>query len=294
MISYLLQAISSILFGPVSASIIIISRFRNDSLPGLYSRILEATIDVADTILKTNLFVSFAVAIASIDRYRKIPPLVERWFLNSIVLFQTLVTACFYISSLAYGDSFHLKYIHYQVSITALFLLGFLIRALPSSSTHILESVMAQCTIQRNYPWPVYRTIVRFNLVFSGSVFAVLIVGVVAFTIFKSPIQAVCGKLWKYFANWIRRYSHITSRSSFLRIGLLLATAFWMTIIIYLMVRVERIRQQLQKASGSLTQDSEWGFGQVIAVISWAPVLHEIFVKAFGLFIQPSMMFKGS
>ena len=285
MISYLIQTVSTTLFGPVFASIIIIFELRNDSLSGPYPRIFEAAIDVADTVLKTNLFISFTVVIASIIRYTQIPPLGERNFLEILVGFQCMITSCFWSSCLAYGEPFVFKYLFYQLSITVLFFVGLLIGALPSSSIDILESVMTQCAIQRNYPLATLKTKSRVTLVVESSLLTVLIIGVIVFTFFKNPIQAVCGKLWKYFASSIRRYLHITSRCSFLQMGLLLATAFWMAMIIFAMVRVERIRQQLQKAAGPLTQDSQWGFGQVIAVISWAPVLHEILVKANGSFI---------
>ena len=202
-----------------------------------------------------------------------------------IAYFQCLVMSGFHISTWTLRYSFVDQYWVYQILVYAFFWVESLFGSLPSSQTDILESIMTQCTVEGKYPPGAGQTSFRFSL---GGYSFLILNGItnlpVGFRFFKNPIQAACDKLWKHFADSIRGL-HITSRSSFVRVGLLLVTASWMTTIIYLMVLLERIRQQLQKAAGPLTQDSQWGFGQVIAVISWAPVLHEISVKAFGLFL---------
>ena len=283
MISYLLQAISTILFGSVFANIIIHFQLRDSRLlPGLYSIIFEAALDVANTILKTNLFVSFSVAIASLIRITQVPPVGEFYFMGDIAMFQGLITYGFYFSSLAYGDSFIFKYYFYQLSVVFLFLVGHLNGALPPSQKDVLEDLVTHCAIERDYPLAANGTVSRSILATCSSILTILFIGAAVFNYFRNSIQSVYNKLWNPFsANSKSFLLHVRPRSKSLRVVLVLATACWMALLISLMVTGERDRQRFHIASDSSNQDSQWGFGQVVAVMSWAPVLHDISIKVF-------------
>ena len=282
MISYLLQAISTTIFGPIFAIVIMYFELKNGRLSGLYSMIFEAAIDVADTVLKTNLFVSFSVGIAGVIRNTQSPPLGERTLLEILSMFQGMITFGFYCSSLAYGGSFMFKYGFYQLSIVVSLFVGIFIAALPSLQTDTLEGVMTWCALERNYTPAVPRIMYGLMLAVGGSFFVALLLSAVLFGFFKNLIRAARSQLRRFLSTNSTSYLHISPPSKFLRVGLLLGVACWMWIIISLMIGVERARQELQIASGSPNQDSQWGFGQVIAVVSWAPVLYEMLVKAIG------------
>ena len=257
---------------------------KNGRLSGLNSMIFEAAIDLADTVLKTNLFLSFSVGIAGVIRTTQNLPLGERTLMEFLSIFQGAITLGFYFSSFAYGSSFMVKYRFYQLSVLVSLFVGLLIAALPSLQTDILEGVMIWCVIERSYTRAVTRTTYRFVAALCGSGFGVLLLCEVLFAFFKNLVQAARSQLRRFLSTNSTGYLQISPPSKFLRVGLLLGVACWMWIIISLMIGVERARQELQIASGFPNQDSQWGFGQVIAVVSWAPVLYEMLVKAISSF----------
>lgn len=290
MISYLLQAISTALFGPIFAAVIMYFELKNGRSSGLNSMIFEAALEIADMVLKTNIILSFSVGVAGVFRTTQSPPLGERTFMGYLSIFQCVITLGFYFSSIAYGNSFIFKYYLYQLSVmVSNILVLVLLSALLSSRTDILKGVMSQCAIEHNFPLAVKRTSSRTVAIYWGSCLAVglLAVGFLVAVLpesMKNLIQAARSRSRRSLSTNSTRYLHISPRFNFLGVGFLLCAAFWTGIIIYLMVAVERDRQKLQTASGSPNQDSQWGFGQVMAVVSWAPVLHDIFVKAKGSF----------
>ena len=162
----------------------------------------------------------------------------------------------------------------YQLLVIALFGVDFIMGLLPSSKADILEDVMTHCAIG-----PTHRVLYRIALIYYSCALPLLFISALCFKLSNGSIQAVVPAT-------STRYLYIRSRFGVLHWHLLVVTG-WIGGIIYFMVKIELIRQERQKASGPLDQSSRWGFGQVVAVASWAPVLHEISVKVISGFIRP-------
>jgi hypothetical protein len=53
-------------------------------------------------------------------------------------------------------------------------------------------------------------------------------------------------------------------------------------------VKLQRTRDSMRSVTGTEFQDNEWGFGQVMAVLLWAPLLIQALYYGFGMYHQPT------
>lgn len=292
MFSYLIQAITTLLFGPIWANFVVVFELEIAKPSGFSAKLYEAATNLAYSVAKTNIFVSLSVEIASIIRIVQAPPVAEFSFILVLGFLEVFIVWGALISLLSYHRVLETGIIAfgcYALAVLALSTASFFKGGLPSSQSEILETLTIYCVIERDYPIPILaleqdtpgRGAELFLGIYTASYIALGIVGIVIWHYFKRKIIAMWAKLKKIFLA-LCRYLRIKPRYPFYCVGAILLTTYWGVAVTLLMIVLKNSREQLKRASGPLYQDSQWGFGQIAALVAWAPVLHDIIFEIGG------------
>ena len=287
MVSYSLQAIFTFCFGLLLANITIIFKLKIDDSSRNPARILEAASDVAYAVSTTDIFVSSSVAIASVVRNSQITPLAESNFVNSLGLYQILIligTTVSYWSVRRPGKMLIGVFGFYNLVVTVLSLSNALGAKVSSSQGKLLKDLTTDCVTEQDYPSAITdsrddaenRDFLQLMGFIMAMIFLVGILERILFNIYKEKILA-----------FITNLHSARIRQPILCSFVLLVSLFWIVSVAIILQQLEQSRQQIRKASGSLYQDSQWGFGQVTAVLTWAPVLQEMIFQMLRTFSPP-------
>jgi len=311
MISYVIQGISTVLLGPVLASRFFIHDMRNpegkDTFFQLDPTALQNLGPWATGIVRmarrhhhNNSFITLSIYVALLVQLNtRYIPVAELDFIKSLELFQFTIwilsflgTAYFVAPEDSVGSRFswrnEMSGLHMLLAYTISAYISF-IKIPPGAETLVLRELTRLCHLRKQYPNPdsAFR---RTPNGWPGPAFHA-----VFWPSFTVVVLAMGALVW-YFARAVRRFFRSVSQrwSVFCcRAGLRprkfagclmlfpLLLLFSFTCVLQL-VLLEWRRLYLQQVTGDAYRDSEWGFGQVLAVLVWLPLAEECFVVVWG------------
>jgi hypothetical protein len=308
MVSYAIQGAATMILGPILAFLILIfdetsseDSFFGATPPGW----LAALIRLASHHHRTNAVFGVSVMVASIIRISQLAPLAEVSFITMLSLYQFFMALASYTSMLVIFLSQEQSHGTWKLVFTSLYGIFLYIsffailymEKFPSSKSKVLEQITDCCVSGRGYPVPA----VDFHELTPGFhiFFWPILTGLIASTAFLlwrfheqikrlgAVLAAVLEAVWLRFCRRIhvrpRRFAGITC------IGFVVVYWGWCCITFFWILQTGR--QDLRGASGSAYRDSEWGFGQVVAVLLWLPLFEEVIACGSGMYFIPSNLY---
>ena len=290
MVSYTVQAILAIIFGPVlSIALVVFERqCENPNHQGLKFRFLS--VKTADIFYQCNVFVSLSVLIASVVRLQQGCSLTELLFVRDLSILQVYLYFAGILCRLSVyksrtrRSSLLLLYCPamFALSVTALCTRGY-----PDFYKDVLLSLTDACNTDQGFPtlhgpWlpsaidllSDMGTVILFSfllqamLPFGGSGQRVQSMDLVQSRGgLKKSLRSVKIKLKVYVSKVL---------------PCLVMTLVALTAILVL-VGLRQKRQILIAALDGTDAESEWGFGQILAILVWAPLLHDVLFEAYGI-----------
>lgn len=320
MISYVLQGITSLLFGPLLwlTSLYVGSSDSEDDDTFFQTPedlwVTEYFGPAATTIQQANILVAFSVFAASVVRLQDVTPLAEKTFLTSLSHYQLTAAIICTISYMTIHKRSSLKTFAVVIYMIAAFLM-FLVVASPEKNTfpahqaRVLQAITAFCI--KDYDWPVTAIpehqeehhsrppldIDQLHPALRVLVLPLLFVcGVVLSLVFKfvagiivEIILFILGMICLFIYRRLSQLYYALCQATHLspmRFGgiLLIALTGILSALLISMTLFELFRQrtQLQKATGGEYADNQWGFGQVMSVMAWVPVVQDILISIIG------------
>ncbi|KAK3354006.1 hypothetical protein B0T25DRAFT_224006 [Lasiosphaeria hispida] len=300
-ISYILQSIFTFIFGPVFVTIFACflkpGGIRDDSNRKVY----EPLVGLITTQLDTSVGFSIPVAIAAIVRLRQSPPFYEIAFLESLLTsqFLSLLAICLGLGVLKlYEDESKGRRI---VSIIICCLVEFalymvLIRYLRTSqgmwaaiqelggACSLYGSILPGFQYFQNHQFLPQITAAQFFNPFDFSnwtntaKFAWTIIGLILAG--ATALCILCAAVGGLFAS-ISSGEPISL--GLLSLGLSIGSA-------YCTAQMSHKRDAMRAILGDQFQDNEWGFGQVVAICLWAPLMPHFLGLALALLGSPHVI----
>jgi hypothetical protein len=233
------------------------------------------------SVTKVNVFVAHAVVIASIIRIYQLPPIGEIDFIKILVGYQFLLLLG---SGLAiylfqqYRNRDAILFSCYGFVCLILMVIIIYEDGVRASDALMLKQLTQCCVSELGFP----KTIINFNhislksvAIGAGGTFG----GIVIFSLIFSLNMIYFGGQFRPLVQAL----HLTSKHRLFTIAAMIGMFYWTSCEVYLLVFLGLQRVQLRKATGALYQDSQFSFGQVMAVLAWAPVLHDLALTAYGM-----------
>ena len=301
MISYILQGVSSLLFGPLLAvlSLYIGSDASSDSLLELPSKlwITESFVPVARSLHQTNIIIAFSVLVASIIRLGQVRPVAEVDFIKDLALYE-LWTALICTSSYSLiHESSKTRNTVIGLYTAVTWFVAVIIsnsRSYPSSYGEALQAITTYCIRQDDWPVPTANLVVPDEPKTQESW---LPAGIKALIVISSPVLGVVALVTGLVLIVILAYIGMLLAKPYLLLCRLLRLGPWRFVSVagalaltaisgfYVGVWLDSLlahRQELRLASGSAYQDNEWGFGQITALLAWIPVAQDTLFAVGG------------
>lgn len=291
MISYSIQGVSTFIFGPVLAILVLVLRFHANPPE---SHPVKSMANISKTVYQANMFLALSTYVASIIRITKVPPLAELSFIKVLGLYQFFI-----IVGAAMCQDYVLRtttrkalsmYFYLIVGIILNFVVVFL-NGDPSSKALILQQITSYCVTERDYPLSSgnnkpktkeeNKLLANSFAIIIGSSVALAIVVYLILKFFKAPIKRCLAKLKDYFTRFCTFLKTTPTRFCTI-LGVLLLTGYWLSTCVFLLWSMQTLRNDLQLSTGSAYQDAEWGFGQVTVMLLWLPLVHDIILECFG------------
>ena len=289
MISYVLQAVTTFLFGPLLANLVLIFRLEVAKPSKRVTKWYTAATRIAYSVTKTNMYVSLAIAIASILRTYEIS-LGEHDFIVWLGNLQVFILAGAFVSFLTYqhvGKATTVIYGAYGILVTTIMVVNVFKIVLPSSQ--FLEQILASvCVYEGSYP--IFQDLVEQNNQSKWSMFLgiyaamgilIIIIALLLSFFFKRAKTALESKI-KHFYDEICRLFRIKAKHLFSYCGVFLVTLCWAGCTIWFLHILVDNRNMIQASSNPPNADAQWGFGQITAVMAWGPLLHDIILELIG------------
>ncbi|KAF3925241.1 hypothetical protein ABW20_dc0105034 [Dactylellina cionopaga] len=288
-ISYILQAALTIIFGPLFALLYGCRNRWNFS-----NRTNEHLEKLHDTFLDVSAQFSIPVAIAAIIRLKQHAPFYEIAFLSSLTTMQFFSL----LSTAVTAGVFEKRKKSHRLTVICLYgvmdfgfymgLVGGLRRNKTSWET--IKQLAAACTLYGKIspgfayiPNPGIALAITvkeyFNihtsyvakLKFGWTILGLILAGILALIVAVILLYILVGVL--------------VSKSA----GALGVVALGLSIgVIYELVIMERTRDTMKAITGADFQDNQWGFGQVIALCLWAPLLFQFLFYIIQFERKPS------
>jgi len=305
-ISYILQAILTILFGPLFCCVYAF-RERWNRTNGRLEKIrndrtfLDVLKELHDAFLDVSAQFNIPVAIAAIIRFRKHAPIYELAFLRSLTTMQFLSLLSTAITTGVFETRKH----HLRITIIVLYSLiefGFymgLIGGLQNEASW--ETIHALSDACKEYgdilPYILLPHITAkqfFNSLrdrgkFAGIIAGFLVAGLLALCLVACIIVALHNRSPKDQQQKVPARS-LNHRQRELLVGLM-SLAFTIGMLVEL-VQMERTRNDMKSVTGAEFQDNQWGFGQIISLFLWVPLCIQIVFYGiefvFGTPIKPA------
>lgn len=283
------------------------SLFRITTMPSAPA--LKALVRLSRRHHKINLFIAVSVVLASAIRVGQLEPIAEVEFIGNLTEYQ------FYMCVASLGisrcilpaepdpdnpaedfrpNSWQRMFIRiYGIVFWAAYMVVRQTQKSPSSKKQVMQELTHYCKMNRHYPY------VNFGLgnppplpkqledmgVKHAMVYAIL---------FSAPLAVALGGgllLW-YFQrgltmlarflvrHWVRGCRGLRVRPVRC-VGCLLflpVASVWCILWALSLVLLQWERLLLLQATGEANQDSEWGFGQILAILVWLPLLEECII----------------
>ena len=301
MISYILQGVSSLLFGPLLAvlSLYIGSDASSDSLLELPSKlwITESFVPVARSLHQTNIIIAFSVLVASIIRLGQVRPVAEVDFIKDLALYELWTAVICTSSYFSIHESSKTRNTVIGLYAAVTFFLAIIISNSgyhPSSYGEALQAITAYCIRQDDWPVPTANLVVPYEPKTQESW---LPFGIQALFVIFSPILGAVGLVAGFIVMGILAYIGMLLAKPYLLLCRLLRLGPWRFVSVAGALALTAIsglyiglwlnsllahRQELRLASGSAYQDNEWGFGQITALLAWIPVVQDTLFAVGG------------
>jgi hypothetical protein len=224
---------------------------------------LSAAIPLARYHHQANHIIALSVLIASAVRLSQAVPLAEISLIDSLSMYQLLnILICSITEPILFEDHGDVTVPLATASLYRLVIFtlgGFVVPIMSSwaSKSPALQQISKLCTSEWDYPYIPPSTDSSLPGGVGTEISIALLIGI-AGVIF----------IFLFVSFYIRhRWFNLISSS----VGVAMAFGGGVS----LLVKLQRIRHQLQIAAGDAYQDSEWGFGQIMAVLVWYPVIEE-------------------
>ncbi|OIW26300.1 hypothetical protein CONLIGDRAFT_671902 [Coniochaeta ligniaria NRRL 30616] len=282
MISYTIQGVTSVLFGPLLGliSLYIGSSSNSDSFLGLPPNlwVTEYFGPVARNLHQANILTAFSVLVASRIRLQQVCPVAEVEFIQTLAIYEFCTAIICTVSYFPIHESSRVRSITIGLYAFGAFVMLILVSMMPdyynSSNAAALEAITTYCVTQAD--WPVDFTTVKLETI-------LVVIG-----FFPLPLMTLvvlplhCRYSWLAEALELhigpRRLGTILAAVALTELGCLYLWK-WLNLLL-------TIRQRLQLASGQAYQDNEWGFGQISAVMTWIPVVQEVIFSTSGALLH--------
>lgn len=295
MISYIIQTIAVTIFGPILALLYAIYDVNFGTIPGEAqresSRFWISAWNLSRSIQMGNVLTSVSVLTASIIRIQQLAPVAEITFIKMLGMYQLYVAgqaALSYCIIFGVRQSFYgFSYLFYFLMILGIWIALSVIDGYPSSKAILLDDITSYCVLDWDYPISIAVSLEDsrfYRIVFSsafGTEIAIIIVFLFLPIYFIEWLKRVYDVL-RYSFDFICEYLCIKPKTVKVCLILTLVSGLIVTESVLLLLSLESQRQWLQLVSGNADQDSQWGFGQITAVLLWAPTLNNIFVEIYG------------
>lgn len=288
MTSYILQVALTSVFGVTLASIIFIFKLGTENLSSRGAKLLVAATKISYSVARTNTFIALAIAIATTIRIPQVPPANEQDFTQHLAFLQVQLGWATFVSSKQWDvtKSSSNSFLYYALIVQCLQLSNFL-RYLFDSRAKLLGSFNAACVLEQGYPKSFYmapseQETHRYSSL--GGLMLGLALPILAATVyyFAERILPLVDKSDRIFLTFCSTFRFKPRHSFWVHVLVPCAAALWIMWSSALLGLLGEDRRRLQQASGDLDQDTQWGFGQVTAVLAWAPPLHDIVSETIG------------
>lgn len=314
MISYLIQALATFVFGPMLSTILVICD--PDRFQPPYFRLsrqhwlAQIGVNLAGSIHRTNILIALSILLSATIRIQQVAPLAEVQFLDTLALYELYLAYSSMFLSLPISPTALKGWgslaVYYFIILVLMFRMTFM-RKFPNQNSTAMEEITRHCAIQKDYHLPDFISTTRTEedpqlrrlqtrLKVLVPIGMILLVGLVALKWLRRPILKLYMRLSVPFKLLRNPFSSLgrlyLELCSFIRIdkNLLLIVAacvtmsgVWMFFAISTAQTLQNQRILMQKLSGDAYQDNQWGFGQIMAVLVWAQfveqLVHAIFCK---------------
>jgi hypothetical protein len=298
MTSYAIQGLSTIILGPILAAICLARDMRRQdgkdsffhldtAFPQNPGRWMTGLIRMARRHHYNNSFIMVSISIALLIQLNtQYMPVAELDFVRSLAGFQVIMWV---LSSLGTGyfvlpdpdgpNSWRAAFNVFHNFLTCgSYVYMFYIKEPPGAGTLVLRELTRLCHLHEKYPNPdhAFRRLPdewpgpKFNLIFWPSLAGTAI--------------AVMSLLWYFWWRWVIfcQWLHVRPRKFAGCLVLFPVLLGYSGVCVLEVVLLGWKRLYLQQVTGPASQDSGWGFGQVLAVLVWLPLAEECFVVFWG------------
>ncbi|KAK3331273.1 hypothetical protein B0H66DRAFT_546193 [Apodospora peruviana] len=275
---------------------------------------LAAVIELANRNHEANALLGVSVMVASAMRIAQhLAPMAELSFVRTLTSYQvyvggvSLITTAFVFPSLTSSSTptrvpapgplappRQLAFAsHYPLLPANILWAVEYMSQIPSSQAHVLGEVTRACERARHYPRVKIESNIAGNMgvamlaVMVGSA-VIMALGLLAFIFFMDqvimlltlvgmPLRTVMRLVRALLKVWVAlcRKLHVRPRRFAGFVLLSLVTGMMTMSFAVLLIVLEWERLLLQQATREAYQDSEWGFGQVVAILLWLPLAEE-------------------
>lgn len=266
MISYGIQGLTATLFGSLVMALraTFLRSSSNTNRPSLHRSFRQAS-RVAQHTIQTNNTLTWSIMIATAVRMRQDVPIAEQWFLARLVRYQMLLSFMTCAASIAILERHVSSSVHIVITYA-------LLRCIRSAATLLEErreglgSVGKYCAASRE-------GVADDSDGFASSAFAIG---------FWSTLSVIVFSGFRHIGP-LRAYLGGPSDGYVIALFVAYTLCSGGTLIV-LLWDMQLHRRDLRSMAGVAYEDDEWGFGQVMAVLLWVPLLQTLVKGLPGFF----------
>lgn len=276
-LSYIVQTALTLICGPLLGPIYI---FRKELRLRRETKTQISTFQDSFTDISAQF--SIPVAIAAFIRIFQQPSVYELAFLQALVLSQATglfatISTSFLIEGSRAREPLRLNvirlYFILQAGLTIIVTVapGMLVSGNHADTATFSDLKTACRAFAQIFPATItFKTIlIVYFIVLGVCILALLVIGIRRY--FPKHVALHC--------NWIPSIPLHWRKWFYLATSVALSA-----LAIVMLVDMERIRHRMSKASGSQFQDNQWGFGQVVSLFLWAPLLLQFLYYVYSKF----------
>ena len=266
------------------------------------SKLCTLLVKLSPRVQRTNIFLSLSILIAGAIRIEQDCPLAEANFIRFLGFLQLgIAVATFFYFFIVPAKSRQSEFFVCLLLSGVIDLLSLALVALggySSSRASSLEALTTNCASQRNYPAGISVT-ESTNAETTGKIAGSVIGGLVVifcigvYLAWQSrrpprvckPMLDVLGFLWSRVAAVYVHFCRLATVEPVhlaKALGMFALLAMWTGFNAMYLSQLWYERRQLIEASSGADQDTDWGFGQVNALVVWASLLYDVSVELAG------------
>jgi hypothetical protein len=231
--------------------------------------------------------------IACLVRLKQIATLGEVLFITSLASYQLVISFTSTTSYLVVQSLARVRLVVLAMYSMASFIMFFLIIFIadfPKADIRILQKITEFCVLERDYPFPVgimqeesntAKVDAKFHMIYWPSLFGSIVILAIMAIFFDTQIRRIVDRIRYYYVGFCT-WAGVDPKRFFTALVIIAFTAFWLPFIALSMLTFQMQRRRLQSVSGASYQDSQWGFGQITAILLWAPLAHDIGLAIIG------------